>query len=95
MKYIEIAKGTPHNRGIIIPTNKLSAYIGEEPLYRSVYLYDDTAFEYVQDKGSLKNFFGERLLQTGQVQEPSLTMYGQTLGEEKKSAVNATRKSFV
>ena len=60
MNYIEIAKGTPHNRGIIIPIDKLSAYIGEEPLYRSVYLYDETALEYVKDKGSLKNFFGVR-----------------------------------
>tara|TARA_R110000824_G_scaffold232395_1_gene420450 strand:- start:16240 stop:18030 length:1791 start_codon:yes stop_codon:yes gene_type:complete len=62
MNYVEIAKGTPHNRGIIIPTNKLSAYIGEEPLYRSVYLYDETAMEYVNQKGSLKKFFGVRYI---------------------------------
>ena len=62
MNYIEIAKGTPFNRGIIIPIDKLSAYIGEEALYRSVYLYDDTALEYVNDKGSLKNFFGVRYI---------------------------------
>tara|TARA_Y100000401_G_scaffold18271_1_gene12363 strand:- start:698 stop:3631 length:2934 start_codon:yes stop_codon:yes gene_type:complete len=48
-----------------------------------------------KDKTRLKNFFGERLLQTGQVQEPSLTMYGQTLGEEKKSSVNKPRHDFV
>ena len=62
MNYIEIAKGTPFNRGIIIPVDRLSNHIGEEPIYRSVYLYDDTALEYVKDKGSLKNFFGVRYI---------------------------------
>jgi len=62
MNYVEIAKGTPFNRGIIIPVNKLSAYIGEEPLYRSVYLYDETGLEYVNENGSLKDFFGIRYI---------------------------------
>ena len=62
MNYVEIAKGTPFNRGIIIPVNKLSAYIGEEPLYRSVYLYDETGLEYVNENGSLKDFFGVRYI---------------------------------
>ena len=62
MNYVEIAKGSPFNRGIIIPIKRLSAYIGEEALYRSVYLYDDTAKEYVNSNGSLKNFFGVRYI---------------------------------
>ena len=62
MKYIEIAKGTPYNRGILIPVDRLSNHLGEEPVYRSVYLYDDTAFEYVKENGSLKNFFGVRYI---------------------------------
>ena len=62
MNYVEIAKGTPFNRGIIIPTNKLVSYIGDEPLYRSVYQYDETAVEYVNSNGSLKNFFGVRYI---------------------------------
>lgn len=62
MNYVEIAKGTPFNRGIIIPVSKLPNYIGEEPLYRSVYLYDESAVEYVNNKGSLKNFFGVRYI---------------------------------
>jgi len=62
VNYIEIAKGSPHNRGIMIPTERLSAYIGDEPLYRSVYLYDDTAMQYVNENGSLKNFFGVRYI---------------------------------
>ena len=62
MNYVEIAKGSPSNRGIIIPVNKLASYIGDEPLYRSVYLYDESALEYVNQKGSLKNFFGVRYI---------------------------------
>ena len=62
MNYVEIAKGTPFNRGIIIPTSKLVSYIGDEPLYRSVYQYDETAVEYVNNNGSLKNFFGVRYI---------------------------------
>ena len=62
MKYVEIAKGTPFNRGIIIPMDKLSAHIGDEPLYRSVYLYDETAVEYANSNGSLKDFFGIRYI---------------------------------
>ena len=62
MNFVEIARGTPFNRGIIIPANQLSAYIGTESLYRSVYLYDDTAKEYVNNNGSLKNFFGVRYI---------------------------------
>tara|TARA_R110002110_G_scaffold29610_2_gene105414 strand:- start:6059 stop:7825 length:1767 start_codon:yes stop_codon:yes gene_type:complete len=61
MNYVEIARGTPFNRGMIIPANKLHAYMSpKEALYRSVYLYDETAVEYVKEKGSLKNFFGIR-----------------------------------
>ena len=63
MNYVEIARGTPFNRGIIIPVNKLHAFMSEkEALYRSVYLYDETAKEYVNQTGSLKNFFGVRYI---------------------------------
>ena len=47
MNYVEIARGTPVNRGIIIPVEKLVNYISKEPLYRSVYLYDEEAVKYV------------------------------------------------
>tara|TARA_R100001594_G_scaffold3754_7_gene13876 strand:+ start:14609 stop:16369 length:1761 start_codon:yes stop_codon:yes gene_type:complete len=62
MNYLEIAKGSPFNRGIIISSDRLSSYIGEQPLYRSVYLYDESAVEYVEKNGSLKNFFGVRYI---------------------------------
>ena len=57
MNYLEIARGTPVNRGIMIEANKLVNYIGNEPLYRSVYLYDESAIEYVKENETLKNFF--------------------------------------
>ena len=62
MKYIEIAKGGPVNRGIIIPTEELVNHISEQPLYRSVYLYDEEAIKYVEDNGSLKNYLGGRYI---------------------------------
>ena len=63
MNYVEIARGTPFNRGIIIPVNKLHSFMSpNEALYRSVYLYDESAVEYVKDKGSLKNYFGVRYI---------------------------------
>ena len=62
MNYIEIARGTPVNRGILIPSENLVNYIGKEPLYRSVYLYDEEAVEYVNKNGSLRNYFGIRYI---------------------------------
>ena len=62
MKYLEIAIGTPANRGVLIPKGELASYLDGQPLYRSVYLYDESAAEYVAEKGSLKNFFGVRYI---------------------------------
>ena len=61
--YVEIARGTPANRGILIPHTHLAKYITpEEPIYRSVYLYADDAREFVDKTGSLKNYFGTRAI---------------------------------
>ena len=62
MNYVEIAKGTPGNRGYLIDKNDLAKYIDKFPLYRSVYLYDESAVQYVNENGSLKNFFGCRYI---------------------------------
>jgi hypothetical protein len=62
MNYIEIARGTPVNRGIMIPVKNLVSFISKEPLYRSVYLYDDEAIEYVKEHNSLKSYFGIRYI---------------------------------
>ena len=57
MKYVEIAKNSPVNRGVLIPIERLIKHVSKEPLYRSVYLYDDDALEYVSQNGTLKNYF--------------------------------------
>ena len=62
MKYLEIARVTPINRGIMIPKGNLINYISKEPLYRSVYLYDEEALNYVRKNGTLKNYFGVRYI---------------------------------
>ena len=59
--YVEIAKDSPVNRGILIPHTDLYKHISKDiPLYRSVYLYGDDAKEYVDKTDSLKKFFGSR-----------------------------------
>ena len=60
--YVEIAKGTPGNRGYLINKNDLGNFINKKPLYRSVYLYDDEALKYVEDNETLKNYFGVRYI---------------------------------
>ena len=63
MRYIEIARGTPANRGILIDQTRLPKYItSNEAIYRSVYLYSEDAKEHVNKTGSLKNFFGIRAI---------------------------------
>ena len=61
MNYIEIAKQKPRNRGFIIPKTELSSYINpKEPLYRSLYLYDDVGKKQIEDAGTVGDFYGTR-----------------------------------
>ena len=61
MKYLEIAQGSPRNRGFLVQYDKLSHYIrSDEALYRSFYTYDDTAVKVVEQTQSLKKFVGAR-----------------------------------
>ena len=61
--YVEIARGTPANRGILINYSDLGNYIEKDmALYRSVYLYGEDAKEYVKKTGSFRNFFGIRAI---------------------------------
>ena len=63
MKYLEIAQGSPRNRGLLIAKESLVKYIKkDEALFRSTYLYDDDAMDYVNSKGSLRDFFGKRYI---------------------------------
>ena len=62
MKYVEIAVESPRNRGILVLKSDLHKYIPIDgtALYRSVYLYDENAKQFVDSKGSLKGYHGER-----------------------------------
>ena len=61
MNYIEIAQGSPRNRGSLVLKDKLLNYIDPEvPLFRSIYLYDKIAVDYAKNNGGLKNYFGKR-----------------------------------
>ena len=63
MDYIEIAQGSPRNRGSLILKKDLVKYINpEEPLFRSIYLYDKEAVDYARNHGGLKNYFGKRAI---------------------------------
>ena len=62
MNYVEIAVGSPRNRGTLVLKAELHKYIplDGEALYRSVYLYDDSAKDFADSKGTLKGYQGER-----------------------------------
>ena len=47
-KYIEIAEKSPRQRGLLIPKEGLSKYVPSDvAVYRSMYLYDEDAKDYV------------------------------------------------
>ena len=51
MQYVEIAQGTPFNRGMLIPKNELFQYIDlNSTLYRSAYTYNEEAVEFAKKK---------------------------------------------
>lgn len=59
--YVEIALGSPRNRGLLVEKKKLREYLSlDYPVYRSTYLYNHEAIEYVQTTKSIKNFQGAR-----------------------------------
>jgi len=63
VKYIEIAKKEPRNRGFMILKKELASHINpKEPLYRSLYLYDDAGKNQVDNAGSVGDFYGTRWL---------------------------------
>ena len=57
MNYLEIAQKTPHNRGAIIDKKDLINYINKnDPLYRSLYLYDINGKQAIETSGSVADF---------------------------------------
>ena len=61
MDYIEIAQGSPRNRGSLILKKDLLKYINKNvPLFRSIYLYNKDAVAYAEAKNTLRDYFGPR-----------------------------------
>ena len=62
MIYVEIAVGSPRNRGIMVLKSDLHKYIPMDgtALYRSVYFYNEEAKQLADSKGTLKGYHGER-----------------------------------
>ena len=61
--YVEIAQESPRNRGLLVLKSELPRYITPEvPLYRSFYLYDETALDIANSQDSIKNYSGPRYL---------------------------------
>ena len=65
--WIEIAIGTPRNRGVLIQKSHLPDKIRDAirpnvPLYRSVFLYDTDVYNLAEEAGSIKSYFGDRAI---------------------------------
>ena len=65
--WVEIAIGTPRNRGVLIPKAELpkrikDSILNEMPLYRSSFLYTREVYDLAEEAGSIKTFFGERAI---------------------------------
>ncbi len=62
--YHEIAIGSPRNRGLLIPEQSLIDVMlkhgDTQPVYKSLYLYDDEGKEYHKLRKTFKNFLGKR-----------------------------------
>ncbi|QDP58148.1 MAG: putative ATP-dependent helicase [Prokaryotic dsDNA virus sp.] len=58
--YIEIAIDTPRKRGVFIPKQELAKHINSVPLYRSMYLYNEDAYDYGNSKNTIKHYYGPR-----------------------------------
>ena len=63
--YLEIAIGSPSNRGTLIPREKLKDYLAtcisnKEPMFRSTYIYDDDVLEYSKANNGIKGYLGKR-----------------------------------
>ena len=62
--YHEIAIGSPRNRGLLIPEQSLIDVMlkhgDTQPVYKSLYLYDNEGKEYHKLRKTFKNFLGKR-----------------------------------
>ena len=62
--YVEIAIGSPSKRGTLVPLEELWDMVYEhganQAVFRSVYMYNEEAVDFVKRSGSIKNFLGTR-----------------------------------
>jgi archaellum biogenesis ATPase FlaH len=65
--YYEVAIGSPQNRGSLFPQegllNIIEQYTHTSQVYRSVYLYPETALEIITSNKSVKEYAGERSIE--------------------------------
>lgn len=65
--YYEVAIGSPQNRGSLFPQEELlniiEQYTHTSQVYRSVYLYPETALETITNNKSVKEYAGERSIE--------------------------------
>ena len=64
--YHEIAIGSPRNRGLLIPQEQVIDVLlkngRKEAVYKSLYLYDEEAKDYLKIKNSIKDYLGNRYI---------------------------------
>ncbi len=101
MDYVEIAQGTPYNRGMLIPKNELFQYIDmNNTLYRSAYVYNKEAVEFAKKNGhTLKNYYGERsidkvLIDIDKQKKKLEFVNTKTPFEKKQSSFSSKRKIY-
>ena len=65
-KYVEMAIGSPSRRGTLVPYDDMWDIVFEQgdtqAIYRSVYVYDDEAYDFIRKNGTIKSFLGMRYI---------------------------------
>lgn len=65
--FYEIAIGSPTKRGSLFPQedipNIIEQYSKTNPIYRSVYMYPESAVRKIEDDGSVKDYFDDRWIE--------------------------------
>lgn len=63
-RFVEMAIGSPSRRGTLVPYDEMWDIVYEQgdkqAIYRSVYVYDEEAVDYLRKNGTLKAFLGTR-----------------------------------
>ena len=93
--YVEVAIGSPHKRGLLMPIGKYEQHMTEFlergqyiPIYRSHYLYDKEALVFTQDSKSLKDYMGKRYIDNVLIDIDKKDDSDERVLEKAKLAVN-------